>query len=121
MELALDALGRDQIRYLVVAVAVRLPHRPHPTLDRPVSLRPRWRAQNFGCGDRAALVGQPKARPDSLVPGELDVRALHLASRVAALDVQQQSDESERELDRFRVGTGVLRSKRIDDVLVDER
>ena len=49
------------------------------------------------------------------------MRLLDLPPRAAALQVEVETDERERDPDRLGVLGRVLRGERVDDVLVDER
>ena len=70
---------------------------------------------------RASFRRQAERRPRVPRSREPHVRPLDLLSRPLPLDVQIQSDQRKRHLDRLAVLVGVLRGEGVDDVLMNER
>ena len=66
------------------------------------------------------MLRQLKCRPLALFSGQLHVGQLNLATGEAVLNIQIQSDQSKRELNRFVLFSYGLSGKCVSDMLMHE-
>src|SRR5262245_61225477 len=107
--------------YGLPAVAIRSPHRHAPRMNRLVPLRPGPRGQNVGSPWAAAVAWQRQGRPATFSAREGHVHALDLPARELLLHEQVKTDQRERKLNGTCLFIRMLRGKRIDHVLMNER
>lgn len=96
------------------------PNRFAPTVNHGIALRARTGGEHIRDPDRTSLYWERWLDPILATAGQLHVRFLGLLAGEALLEAQIEPDQCEHNVNRLRRFVGVLGSKGVNRVLMDE-